>query len=235
MRLFVSTACLVGLVMMVSACSQTRHANAEADSADAAPALDPGFILTSSNEEIKADDLTIRQVERNNGAAETDPWDKSLTVEQLNSQNGGDPAGYAFDAVKGDHPCGGRRVETDACQAVSKAIAEAANKKKPNTQGAAEAELQTLTTQIIDPDTFDPLTTIDEIGRGGQFSSLAAQAVGAEFLTPAAPEVLIEDATSPDGAVGAGLPPFVLDVTVTQGTPGSPPPAPSRPQRAPQR
>lgn len=221
MQSLFSTTCLLGFVMVISACSHNRHTEQEAR--QEGPSLDPSLIIAApGDDKIEAGDLTVRQVERKTATAETDPWDKTLKVEQLNTQNPSDPGGYTFDAVKGDHPCGGARVETDACQAASKAIAEAANAKNQNTQGAAEAELQTLTNQVIDPDTFDPLTTIDEIGRGDQFSSLAAQAVGAEFLTP---EVPVEDALAPDAAVtGAGLPPFVLDITVTQGTPASPPP-----------
>jgi hypothetical protein len=217
MRLLLLKVCLASLVMILPACSQTSHAK-KAAKLDG-PSLDPSLIISSPEDEIERDDLTVRQVERKNQAEIKEPWDKALTVEQLNSQSG--VGEYAFDAVKGDHPCDGGRLETDACQATSKAIAEAANAKKQSTQGGAEAELQTLTSQIIDPDTFDPLTTIDEIGRGDQFSSLAAQAVGAEFLTPTVPQLPVEDAETP--SPDAGLVPFVLDITVTQGTPGTPP------------
>ena len=225
MQSLFSTTCLLGFVMVISACSHNPHTEQEAR--QEGPSLDPSLIIAApADDKIETGDLTIRQVERKTATAETNPWDKSLTVEQLNTQSPGGPGGFAFDAVKGDHPCRGARVETDACQAASKALAEAANAKNKSTQGTAEAELQTLTNQVIDPDTFDPLTTIDEIGRGDQFSSLAAQAVGSEFLAPTIPEAPVEDAVDPAGAAsGAGLPPFVLDITVTQGTP-SPPPTP---------
>jgi|GEM_PF-6618454 len=166
-------------------------------------------------EDVKEDDLTVRQV-----AFPDSDQDISgrLQVQQLVDDKA--QIEYSFDDVEGDHPCNGEGRNTDACRAASQAIAAAAGQSgQKGSARSAAAELQTLTNKVIDPETFDPQRTIDEIGRGSLLSSQAAQALGSDFLAlpdPVQPTEPVDDGVGPDGA---NLPPVVLDITVTQGAP----------------
>lgn len=163
--------------------------------------------------DIKSDDLSIRQVE---AAIDDEAAGRKylLTVEQLDQ---GISKGFSFEAVEGDHPCEDAQQDDEQCAAASKAISAAAEGDAIRKKGrrSAEAELQSLTSDIIDPDSFDPVRTIDEIGRGGQLNSLSARAVGSRFLSGDGLLSLQEEDLAPDAL--SGLPPVVLDITVTQG------------------
>lgn len=166
-------------------------------------------------EDVKEEDLTVRQVAF--PGASQDSLGR-LQVQQLADDTA--QIEYSFDDVEGDHPCNGEGADTDACRAASRAVAAAAEQSGQRGRGrSAVTELQTLTNKVIDPETFDPQRTIDEIGRGSLLSSQAAQALGSDFLTvpdPVQPAEPVEEGLGPDGA---NLPPVVLDITVTQGSP----------------
>lgn len=166
-------------------------------------------------EDIVVDDLRVSQIARP-GQSAASPQ-AFLSFEQLsNDQN----ADYAFEAVEGDHPCddarGSSSMAREQCQATSRALSNALARDANRGRRGAAAELQSLTNEVIDPETFDPQRTIDEIGRGGRLNSLAAQSKGSQFL--AGPTGQVPD-TVDDSVLGTvldDLPPVVLDVTVTQ-------------------
>lgn len=168
--------------------------------------------------DIIKDDLRVTQVEADHRKGE-DTWSGVLNFEQLETVTGPGVSGFSFEDVQGDHPCRGAGQGTDQCAAVSKALSDAAARDANQKTGrrSAEAELQSLTNQVIDPGSFDPERTIDEIGRGNQLNSLASQALGSEFLNGSLP--IPDTAPTPDEV--PDLPPIVLDITVTQsaGTP----------------
>lgn len=209
--------------LVLGACTQTVQFS------QITPAIEQGPAQASAIEappvaEIKDQDLKIRQVQTPIATARGSALTESaLTVQQLGPDVGDLPENYTFEAVEGDHPCQGGAQHVDDCRVASSAVTAAAETYSAGNarqDGSAEAELQTLTNRVIDPDTFDPVTTLDEIGRGDQFSSLAAQSVGSDFLVsgsePALPAE--EDPSAQDGT--SALPPFILDVTVTPANPG---------------
>ena len=206
MRLSYLQLTVCGFVFVgIAACG---HANKDKQSLQSFTA-DP--VDTITVKDITDDDLQVRQVAVADERPE-DAWNALLDIEQLGGATPTNAADLSFDAVEGDHPCSGSGQGTDACKAASVAVIAAAD--QDNRGRGSVGELQTLTNRVIDPDTFDPDRTIDEIGRGGQLNSLASQALGLDFLTlpPVAPAV--EEDT--DTVSRQDLPPLVLDITVTQ-------------------
>lgn len=200
----------LGTGFVASACAHDVDAAGQGDP----PAVYQTKIDLPKAEPFEAGDLFVPQV--GTDEASEDGADL-LQVEQLDTSTTGE-GGYAFDDVQGDHPCDGEDQGTPECRAVSEALERSVADDSRGSGRSAEAELQTLTNEVIDPETFDPERTIDEIGRGGtRLQSQAAQALGSEFLMPPPLEALPEDPAVPDPSnPAAGLPPVVLDITVTQ-------------------
>lgn len=201
--------------LMVSACANGKQ---PASRQDLSGIQKSAAIDVPEVKDIVGDDLRVSQIVRPVQSSASPQ--ALLSFEQLNNDQKAD---YAFEAVDGDHPCDDARgnsvMAREQCQATSKALSNsiARNANRAGRAGrSAAAELQSLTNEIIDPETFDPQRTIDEIGRGGRLNSLAAQSIGADFL--AGPIGPLPDAV--DDSVLANvledLPPVVLDVTVTQ-------------------
>ena len=206
--------------LALGACTQTVQFSQVAPVIDQNPVQAPA-IQAPPVEEIKRQDLKIRQVQT---PAEAEA-ENALTLQQLAPDVDDLSENYAFEAVEGDFPCQGAAQRVEDCGVASRAITaenETSSSGRGGQSASAEAELQTLTNRVIDPDTFDPVTTLDEIGRGDQFSSLAAQSVGSDFLVSGnEAAVPLEESPAAQAQDGSNaLPPFILDVTVTQGAPG---------------
>lgn len=105
-----------------------------------------------------------------------------LGVEQISrAGSGGDS--YAFETVEGDHPC----IRDGQIDSACSARAAELDRRVAGTMGRSrranpESSLQSITPDVIDPDTFDPVLTADEIGRTGRLQSQAAQSLGSSLL-----------------------------------------------------
>lgn len=130
---------------------------------------------------------------------------------------------YAFDEVEGNHPCLTNPDLSEDCKAISEDILNRAQRAAKVRKRNAAVDLQAITPDVVDPDTFDPTRTAEEIGRVRELRSDAAQAVGAfllgeSVLVPVTPEPDLPDTVSPDQIE---LPELASDFIANQTAPGS--------------
>ena len=129
-----------------------------------------------------------------------------LGVEQVSSiatdQN------YAFADVEGVHPCQRDEVLTEDCREISAKLAEELAREPTGSNRSALSELQALTPDVVNPESFDPAVTASELGRVPLPQSQAAQSLGFQLLQPpVAPPVEPEPEENTDPVLGE-IPPF---------------------------
>lgn len=131
-----------------------------------------------------------------------------LGVEQV-SRAGSGGQSYAFDDVEGDHPCIRDGQIDSACSARAAELdRRVAGPMERRSRATAESSLQSITPDVIDPDTFDPVRTAEEIGRTGRLQSQAAQSLGTNLLENVPPPTQPEPANPAEPVLPTGpLPP----------------------------
>ncbi|MEM6410528.1 MAG: hypothetical protein AAF683_03225 [Pseudomonadota bacterium] len=164
------------------------------------------------SEELAALGITVAQ------QSETNDWSTVLGIEQVTSETQG--SDYAFKDVEGIHPCQREDVITDDCREISARLAEQLAAEQTGRGTSALSELQAITPDVVDPQSFDPVVTADELGRLPVPQSQAAQALGFQLLQPPAPVPVEPEPEDPAVDDFGNLPDIPLDVLITQ-TPGT--------------
>lgn len=152
--------------------------------------------------------LGLSEESRTDSAAD---WTDALSIEQV--ANTLDSRDYGFEDVEGVDPCQRVGADPEACRDVSAALGSRLDVDRKDGEPSALSELQAITPDVVDPQSFDPIATADELGRLQLPQSQAAQSLGFQLLQPPAP--VPEPEETPEDATG-GLPPLPLDVIVTQ-------------------
>lgn len=148
-------------------------------------------------------DLTKIDQVQSEGA---DPYPPELfQVEQISKNN--TRPDYTFADVEGDDPCLAEENRGLAQCKTALGNGSAGHAARPDgTAQNALSELQAITPNIIDPETFDADRTADEIGRpDGHPRSQVGMAVGADFLAPPPPP---PEPEQPEPELERALPPI---------------------------
>ncbi|MEO0881432.1 MAG: hypothetical protein AAFY34_01755 [Pseudomonadota bacterium] len=150
--------------------------------------------------------------------ASKEDWSAVLGVEQVTTAD--EDRNYAFADVEGVHPCQREEILTDDCREISARLAEELDRASgdPN-RGSALSEIQALTPDVVDPQSFDPVVTAGELGRQPIPQSQAAQALGFQLLQPPVPPPAEPEPEEPGVDDFGTLPDIPLDIIVNQ-TPG---------------
>jgi len=184
-------------------------------SACAVQAQDTDKLSNKNKEQLSAsaDDLTVGpQI-----TSEDLPPSSILFVDQVANTKASQS--YAFSDLEGDDPClhGSEKLGTPQCE-----IAPRNNSARTSPQSRSSdnalSDLQTITPRVIDPGSFDPTRTADELGRNGRtLQSQAGMALGAKLL---APPPVVEPETPEENInpqTGFPLPPGVNPQALTPG------------------
>lgn len=155
----------------------------------APPPVEP-VASVSASQAIPVDHLNVPQVGQG-----VDKGRDPLRVRQVSNVRAADQE-FAFDAVAGDDPCAANPGEE--CAVASGALLAAEATKEPLVQARPETQFQALTGTVLDPESFDPERTIDEIGRQGNVRTQAAGAIGVDFLAPPPVDVPLPEENVPD-------------------------------------
>ncbi|MEM6899430.1 MAG: hypothetical protein AAF583_06645 [Pseudomonadota bacterium] len=164
------------------------------------------------SEELAALGITVAE------QSETNDWSAVLGIEQVTSETQG--ADYAFKDVEGVHPCQRENVITEECHDILARLERQIPTEQDGRGTSALSELQAITPDVVDPQSFDPVVTADELGRLPVPQSQAAQALGFQLLQPPAPVPVEPEPEDPAVGDFGNLPDIPLDVLITQ-TPGT--------------
>lgn len=149
--------------------------------------------------------------------ANDEDWNALLTIDQVIGSEESSQQEYAFQEIDGVHPCQREDVITDDCREISEGLARDLERNaRSGSQSSAVSEIQAITPDIVDPQSFDPVITAGELGRQPIPQSQAAQALGFQLLQP--PALPVEpEADDPADDVTTVLPDIPLDIIINQG------------------
>ena len=145
-------------------------------------------------------------------AADQD-WGSVLSVQQVSEVSAEQAKSYAFADVEGNHPCLREDRDAEKCAQEAAELAEKIGSEEDSaTNNYALSEIQALTPNVVDPQTFDPTRTAQDLGRSSVPQTQVGQALGFQLLQP---PVVPEEAEPEDPAnpTGGDLPPIpvILD------------------------
>ncbi len=112
--------------------------------------------------------------------------ENSVGINQITSKPEG--TDFGFSDIEGDDPCLQNRaaIAPEYCKDTANILQPSPQDNAP--KPSALSELQSIVPEIIDPDTFDPERTADELGRKStSLNTQAGMALGAELLAPPKP------------------------------------------------
>jgi len=137
-----------------------------------------------------------------------------VDIGQVDDQTAASSA-YAFTDIEGEHPCF-RDPEAECPEETRRFRTQALGRGGRQSDDNALRDLQALTPDIIDPDSFDPAQTAREIGRSGIPQSQAALSLGNALLTPPPP---VEEEPDP-GIDGGDVEQLIEDGVISLDLPG---------------
>ena len=137
-------------------------------------------------------------------------WNDILSVQQVSDESAFQTEDFAFAAVEGDHPCMQEEAVAEECSQKIERLADEVELEAA-TSDFALSEIQALTPNVVDPQTFDPTQTAQDLGRSPRPQTQAGQAVGFQLLQPA--PIPVEPEEDPTDPTAGDLPPVpvILD------------------------